>query len=359
MKIGILTGGGDCPGLNAVIRGVVKTACVKYKWEVIGIESGFEGLILDGHVRELNPWRIRGILPAGGTILWSSNKGDPFNYSVEENGSIIKKDLSDKAMEKFKNIGLDALVVVGGDGTMAIANKFFKKGMPVVGVPKTIDNDLMATDFTFGFSTAVETATYALDKLHTTAASHKRVIVVEVMGRYVGWIALCSGIAGGADCILVPEIPFDIDKVCKHVMRRAKEGSAFSIIVVSEGAKQLGGHVTVKGVDKKSGVELLGGIGDRVGRMVAEKTGLDVRVTVLGHIQRGGGPISFDRILSTRFGVEAVELIKHGRYGHMVCLKAQEISAVTLDDAISKQKSVDPNGSLVRTAEAIGVCMGR
>lgn len=359
MKIGILTGGGDCPGLNAVIRGVVKTACKKYDWDCLGIESGFEGLILEGHTRELNPYKIRGILPTGGTILWSSNKGDPFNYPQEENGKIVKKDLSSRAMEKFKNLGLDVLIVVGGDGTMTIANKFYKMGMPVIGVPKTIDNDLMSTDLTFGFSTAVETATYALDKLHTTAASHKRVIVVELMGRYVGWIALHSGIAGGADCILIPEIPFDIDKVCGHIKNRVKQGSSFSIVVVSEGAKPIGGGITALGLDKSSGVERLGGIGEKVAKWIEAKVDIDVRTTVLGHIQRGGGPNSFDRILSTRFGYEAVELIKQGRFGRMVCLKGQEIDSITLDDAIAKQKAIDRDGSLVKTAEAVGICMGR
>ncbi|MBI5048245.1 MAG: ATP-dependent 6-phosphofructokinase [Deltaproteobacteria bacterium] len=359
MKIGILTGGGDCPGLNAVIRGVVKTASIKYKWEVIGIESGFEGLILEGHTRDLTPWRVRGILPIGGTILWSSNRGDPFNYPVEENGSIVKKDLSARAMEKFKKLGLDALIVVGGDGTMTIANKFYKMGMSVVGVPKTIDNDLMATDLTFGFSTAVQTATEALDKLHTTAASHKRVIVVELMGRYAGWIALYSGIAGGADCILIPEIHFDIEKVCKHINDRVKHGACFSIIVVSEGAKPIGGDVTLLRADKNDGVERLGGIGEKVGKWIEEMVDIDVRVTVLGHIQRGGSPNSFDRILSTRFGSEAVELIKHEKFGRMVCLKGQEIESVALDDAIARQKVVAPNSSLVKVAEAIGICMGR
>jgi len=359
-RIGVLTGGGDCPGLNAVLRAVVKTAIINHGWEVIGIEEGFEGLLTRGKTRPLELKDVRGLLPRGGTILGSTNRGNPFEHKKTRGKKTVVVDISDKAMETYKKLGLDALVVIGGDGSLKIAKRFFDKGMNVVGVPKTIDNDLMATDSTFGFRTAVFTATDAIDKLHTTAESHHRAMVLEVMGRYVGWIALESGMAGGADIILIPEIPYDIDKVCDKIRRRSQGGSKFSIIVVAEGAKPLGGDVTVK-EDKKvpHAIERLGGIGNVIGAQIMEITGVETRVTVLGHLQRGGTPTPFDRILSTRFGVAAIGLIEQERFGRMVCYRDFRIGSVRIEEAVGAFKAVDPDGQLVRTAEAIGIEFGR
>jgi len=359
-RIGVLTGGGDCPGLNAVLRAIVKSAVLNYDWEVIGIEDGFDGLLDTGKTRPLGMAEVRGLLPRGGTILGSTNRGNPFEYKVTKGKKTIITDISSQAMKKYKELGLDALVVIGGDGSLKIANRFFMKGINVVGVPKTIDNDLMATDATFGFRTAVMTATEAIDKLHTTAESHHRAMVLEVMGRYVGWIAIESGLAGGADIILIPEIPYDINEVCRKITQRNKMGSKFSIIVVSEGAKPLGGDVTVLEDKKEPGrLERLGGVGNVIGAQITELTGMETRVTVLGHLQRGGTPSPFDRILSTRFGVAAVELIAQERFGRMVCYRDYRIDSVRIEEAVGAFKSVDPHGQLVTTAEAIGIEFGR
>ena len=359
-RIGVLTGGGDCPGLNAVIRGVVKSASTKYNCEVIGIEDGFDGLVLPDKTRDLTPLNVRGILPIGGTILGTSNRANPFQYKVTIDGKPEVRDVSGDVIKKIQSLGLDSLVVIGGDGSLKIAYELFKKGCPVVGVPKTIDNDIMATDVTFGFNTAVQTASEALDRLHTTAESHHRVMVVEVMGRYVGWIALETGIGGGADVILIPEIPFDIAKVCQKIIDRKKSGSKASIAVVSEGAKPIGGAVSILCAPEAGGsAERLGGIGNKVGADISRCTEMEVRVTVLGHLQRGGTPCAFDRILSTRFGVAVVDLIADKRFGEMVCLKGQEIESVPLSEAIKGQKKVPTEEGLVKTAESIGVCFGR
>ena len=359
-RIGVLTGGGDCPGLNAVIRAIVKSAVLNYGWEVIGIEDGFDGLLEPGKTRRLELQDVRGLLIRGGTILGSTNRGNPFEYKQDKDGKTVVVDTSEKAMQACKKLGLDALVVIGGDGSLKIAQRFFDKGMNVVGVPKTIDNDLMATDATFGFWTAVATATDALDKLHTTAESHHRAMVLEVMGRYVGWIALECGIAGSADVILIPEIPYDINKVCQKITDRNKAGSKFSVIVTSEGAKPLGGGVTVLEDKKEPGrLERLGGVGNKIGAQITELTGVETRVTVLGHLQRGGTPSAFDRILSTRFGVAAVELIAQERFGRMVCYRDYRIESVKIEEAVGAFKAVDPDGQLVRTAEAIGISFGR
>ena len=359
-KIGVLTGGGDCPGLNAVIRAVVKTASVKYNCEVVGIEDGFDGLVLPNKTRILTPWGIRGILPIGGTILGTSNRANPFQYKVESNGKSEVRDVSKEVIKKMQSLDLDALIVIGGDGTLKIAYELFRMGCPVVGVPKTIDNDIMATDVTFGFSTAVETATEALDKLHTTAESHHRVMVVEVMGRYVGWIALETGIGGGADAVLIPEIPYDIEKVCKKIIERKNSGSKSSIVVVSEGAKPIGGDVSILYPSEKGGsAERLGGIGNKVGSCICEGADMEVRVTVLGHLQRGGSPNAFDRILSTQFGVAVVDLIANNRFGEMVCLRGQKIESVSLSEAVKDQKKVPTEEGLVKTAESIGISFGR
>lgn len=358
-KVGVLTGGGDCPGLNAVIRGVVKSADGRYGWEVVGIQDSFEGLILPGKTIPLTPYSIRGILPRGGTILHSSNRSNPFEYPTTEDGETVVQDVSKTVLERFRELELDALVTIGGDGTHRIASRLGDLGLPVVGVPKTIDNDIRATDVTFGFNSAVTTAMEALDKLHTTAASHHRVIVVEVMGRYTGWIALESGIAGGADVILIPEIPFQIDAVCDKIRRRAQRGSDFSILVVAEGAKPEGGEVSIqKRGGKGKGMDRLGGIGEKVGDQIAEKTGMDTRVTVLGHIQRGGSPTAFDRILATRFGCKAMSLVQKGEFGRMVCLRGTEVTSVAIQEAITDYKWVPRDSGLILTAQAIGICMG-
>ncbi|MDH4229167.1 MAG: 6-phosphofructokinase [Nitrospirota bacterium] len=359
-KVGVLTGGGDCPGLNAVIRGVVKSAEAKHGWQVIGIEDSFQGLILPGKTREMNAFRIRGILPQGGTILHSSNRANPFEYPTEENGKQVVRDVSDQVFVHFKELGLEGLVAIGGDGTNRIAARLFDKGLPVVGVPKTIDNDLRATDVTFGFNSAVTTAMEALDKLHTTADSHHRVIVMEVMGRYAGWIALESGIAGGADAILIPEIPFDIKAVCDKVRHRVEKGAGFSLVVVAEGARPKGGEASVVTEGGKGkGLPRLGGIGNKVGDQIADDTGMDVRVTVLGHIQRGGSPTAYDRILATRFGAKAMAMVAKGEFGRMVCLKGQTITSVPIHEAITDYKYVPLDSGLILTAEAIGICLGR
>lgn len=359
-RIGVLTGGGDCPGLNAVLRAVVKTAVLNYGWEVFGFEDGFEGLLTDGKARPLELKDVRGLLPRGGTILGSTNRGNPFEFKTTKRGKTVVVDISAKARLNYKKLDLDALIVIGGDGSLKIAKRFFNMGMNIIGVPKTIDNDLMATDSTFGFRTAVRTATDAIDKLHTTAESHHRAMVLEVMGRYVGWIALESGLAGGADIILIPEIPYDIKEVCDKILRRNQGGSKFSIIVVAEGAKPLGGTVTVKEQAKdKSRLDRLGGIGQVIGNQITELTGVETRVTVLGHLQRGGTPSAFDRILSTRFGVAAVRLIEQERFGRMVCFRDYRIDSVKIGDAVGAFKAVDPHGQLVGTAEAIGIEFGR
>jgi phosphofructokinase-like protein len=357
-KIGVLTGGGDCPGLNQVIRAVVKTAITKYNYEVIGFRDGYRGLVENDYLPlDLNA--VSGIISRGGTILGSSNRDNPFHYKVKVNGEIQYRDLSDQAIENVKALGIEALVIIGGDGTLSSGRDFAKKGLQVVGVPKTIDNDLDVTDTTFGFMTAVNTATDALDKLHTTAESHHRIMLLEVMGRYAGWIALYSGIAGGADVILIPEIPYQIDKVAQKIISRKKAGKHFSIVVVAEGAKPEGGSMHVQKVIADSPDPIrLGGIGQQVAEQLEAATGMESRVTVLGHLQRGGQPSAFDRILSTRYGVAAVDLIAKGEYGMMVSLQGAEIKAVPIEQAVGKIKTVDPYGELVQVARNVGVEFG-
>lgn len=359
-RIGVLTGGGDCPGLNAVIRAVVRTAIGNYGIEVTGIEDGYEGLILPGKTRVLTYKDIQGILPRGGTILGTTNRANPFAWKVEKCGEVIFQDLSAKVISHIEHLGLDALVVIGGDGSLKIAQRLHQLGVRLVGIPKTIDNDISATDVTFGFHTAVTTATDALDKLHTTAESHHRVMVVEVMGRYVGWIALESGMAGGADVILIPEIPFGFEGVCNKIRQRKERGSRFSIVVVAEGAHPAGEEIVIK--ERSVGAkytERLGGIGERVGDEIAKRTGMEVRVTVLGHIQRGGSPTWFDRNLGTRFGVAATKALMEGESGKMVCLRTPRIQLATLEEGIGIMKSVDPQGPMVQSAEALGIILGR
>ena len=359
-RIAVLTGGGDCPGLNAVIRGVVKGAVLKRGWEVIGIEDGFDGLLDETKIHSLSLDDVRGILPRGGTILGTTNRGTPFYHPVEKNGTTVMVDVSDEVVKRIKKHGIEALVVIGGEGSLTIALELMRKGVPVVGVPKTIDNDLMETDVTFGYNTALETATYALDKLHSTAESHHRVMVMEVMGRYAGWIALESGIAGGADVILIPEIPFTVEKICKAIDARRRRGSRFSIIVVAEGAYPRGGTRVVKaGVSTTQTVERLGGVGEFVAKRIGHCLDMDTRVTVLGHLQRGGSPSTFDRCLASRFGIKALELIERGAFGQMACLRGTEIRSVPIEKAIRRLKLVNPRGQMVLAAEELGIMLGR
>lgn len=357
-KIGVLTGGGDCPGLNAVLRAVVKTAVGKYGFEVIGFRDGYRGLVLNDYIK-LKRSNVSGILVRGGTILGSSNRDNPFNFKVEKDGQAACTDMSDQVIKNIKEHEIDCMIIIGGDGTMAISRDFANKGIKNIGVPKTIDNDLCATDSTFGFMTAVNTATDAIDKLHTTAESHHRIMILEVMGRYAGWIALHSGVAGGADVILIPEIPFNIKKVAQKINNRKNDGKSFSIIVVAEGAKPLGGEMVVGKVVKDSPDPIrLGGIGNYVAEQLESLTCLETRVTVLGHVQRGGPPSPFDRILSTRYGVAAVELAHQGKYGMMVSLQGNQITAVPIEEAIGKLKNVSPESELVMAAKSIGVEFG-
>lgn len=354
--IGILTGGGDCPGLNAVIRGVVKSAVLRHGWQVIGIEDGFDGLLDLNRCRPLTLERVRGILPRGGTILGTTNRGNPFSYPVKQGDTVIQVDYSDKVVENIRTLGIDALVVVGGEGSLKIGLELYRKGVPVIGIPKTIDNDLRETDMTFGYNTALETATDALDKLHTTAESHHRVMILEVMGRYAGWIALESGIAGGADVILIPEIPFEIDRICAAVKERASRGSRFSIIVAAEGAAPKGGdRVVAHEATATYTIERLGGVGQYVAGQIEQCLDMDVRVTVLGHLQRGGSPTTFDRALGTRFGTTAVRMIDAGKFGEMACLKGRQITSVPIADAVRDLKLVDPDGEIVQTARDLGI----
>jgi phosphofructokinase-like protein len=347
--IGICTGGGDAPGLNAVIRAAVKCAILKYHWQVIGIPDGFDGLIWPEKSRPLTLHDVSGILPRGGTILGTTNRGNPFHYCTIENGVEVVRDISDQVIANSRQLGIDAVISIGGDGSQKIALDLFKKGMNIVGVPKTIDNDLSATEVTFGFDTALVTATDAVDKIHTTAESHHRIMVVEVMGRDAGWIALQAGIAGGAHVILIPEIPFTIQRICDHVALRESFGKRFTIIVVAEGVK-----VPVEWQEHRR----TGSVGNRIGDAVSRGAKKDVRVSVLGHIQRGGSPTPFDRILATRFGVAAVDLIAEGGFGKMVCLHNTQIEAVDIAHAVGQLKTVNPHGQIVNTARSIGISFG-
>ncbi|GIW48755.1 MAG: ATP-dependent 6-phosphofructokinase [Caloramator sp.] len=339
-KIAILTGGGDCPGLNAVIRAVTRTAILKYGYEVIGYKYGYRGLYKNDFI-PLTLETVSGILHKGGTILYSSNKDNLFDYAVEENGKIVKKDVSDVAVENLKKENVDVLVVIGGDGTLTSARDFARKGVKVIGIPKTIDNDLYSTDLTFGFYSAIDVATDALDRLHTTAESHHRIMILEVMGRNAGWIALYSGIAGSADVILIPEIPYSIEKVVEKVEQRKAQGKPFSIVVIAEGAKPKDGSVVIsKIVEDSPDPVRLGGIGNKLASDLEKLIkSNEIRCTVLGHIQRGGNTSTFDRILSTRYGVAAVELIHQEKFGNMVCLKGDTITYDSLENVIGKTKT--------------------
>ena len=354
-RIGVLTGGGDAPGLNAVIRAVVKAAS-NCNCEVIGLEDSFDGLIEPNRWRKLGPRDVTGILRVGGTILGTTNRGNPFLYPIETSGGT--KDYSTRCVEMYHELKLDALVVIGGDGTLAIAHRFAEAGLPLVGVPKTIDNDIVGTTNTFGFDTAVSFATDAIDRLHVTAEAHHRVIVVEVMGRYAGWIALYSGVAGGADVILIPEIPYDLEKVAQRIRERDQMGARFSIVVAAEGAKPVGGKATLLKEAEGAFVERLGGVAAVVAAQLEKLTGKETRSVVLGHLQRGGAPTSFDRMLATRFGARAVELLLEGTFDHMVAFHPPDIVGVPLADIVGKTRTIPPDFDVLRTAKAMGVSLG-
>ena len=358
-KIAVLTAGGDCPGINAVIRAVVKTAVSDHGMKVVGIEDGFQGLI-EGRWHDLTFNHVSGILTLGGTILGTSNKADPFRFPTGGKGGTTEfSDVSDEAVRNFERTGADTLVAIGGDGTLHICEGMCDKGVPVIGIPKTIDNDVACTDYTFGFDSGASTATEAVDKIHTTAQSHHRVMVVEVMGRYVGWLALYSGVGGGGDIILIPEIPFDLDVICRRVLERSKKGRRFSIVVVAEGAKPVGGDTVVKKVVAESTDPVrLGGIADFIAGQIEGRTGLETRVTVLGHLQRGGTPTVFDRVLATRFGSKAAELAEQGAQGVMVALRCQDIVTVPISDAIATLKTVPGDHHLVKCALSVGTSFG-
>ena len=357
-RIGVLTGGGDAPGLNAVIRAVVKTAIDVYGCEVLGYRNGYDGFLEPDGVITLTHDTVRGILPRGGTILGTANRGNPFARKVLVDGQEKIIDASDEIVRAIKDQKLDALIVIGGDGTLRIGLELFQKGVPVVGVPKTIDNDIGGTDVTFGFDTALATATDAIDKLHTTAESHQRVMVLELMGRDAGFITLHSGVAGGADIILIPEIPFKYESVARKILQRKERGRPFSIVAVSEGAKPLDGEQVFSRAGDAMYVPRLGGIAQKVGEYIEQQTSIETRVTVLGHLQRGGAPSPFDRILATRFGVKAVEMAMNGEFGKMACLRTPDIRAVPLEEAVAEQRKVPPDGELVRYARSVGTSFG-
>jgi len=358
-RIGILTGGGDCPGLNGVIRAVTLHAKNSYGYDVVGIRNGFEGLYEEEYV-DLHTQGVANLLPRGGTILGSSNRANPFAYPIKlPDGRVEIMDVSHRCLANLHKLDLHGLIVVGGDGSMSFAKKFIDKGMPrIVGVPKTIDNDLEATDYTVGFQTAVEIVVEAMERLHTTAESHERILVVEVMGRYAGWIALTAGLAGGAHVVLIPEIEYDIHQVCEAFHRRHGRGVTYSLVVVAEGAKPRGGQHVVAVAGDASKQEKLGGAGQRLVEQIEAATDYEVRSTVLGHIQRGGAPCAFDRELATRFGVMAVDLVHHGRFGHVAAIDSGKLVEKPIDKAIKKLKLVDPDGELVRTARGVGIELG-
>ena len=358
IKIGVMTGGGDCPGLNAVIRAVVKTAIRKYNYEVIGFRDGYRGLVKNEYVN-LTESSVSGILDRGGTILGSSNRDNPFKFLIESGGKVEARDMSERVIENISIHEIYAMVFIGGDGTLTSARDFYNKGVRAIGVPKTIDNDLSYTEQTFGFSTAVDTATDAIDKLHSTAESHHRVMILEVMGRNAGWIALHAGIAGGADVVLLPEIPYSLDSVVRCLKQRKDKGKNFSIVVVAEGAMSKGGEVVVQKIVENSPDPIrLGGIGNKVAADIEAVTGIETRVTVLGHLQRGGRTNASDRVLSTRYGVAAVDLINQEKFGQMVCLQGSKIGSVSIADAVGTVKTVNPEGELVTIAKSIGMSFG-
>ncbi len=350
-RIGILTGGGDAPGLNAVIRAVVKYGVGQKQWEVVGIEDAFNGLLERPYrIQNLDPVACKGLLPRGGTILGTTNRGDPFSWTLDGKEPV---DRSSEVAEAVEDLGLEGLIIVGGDGTQKIGLQLMaRRGVPVVGVPKTIDNDLSATDYTFGFMSAVEVATDALDRLHTTAEAHDRVMLLEVMGRDAGWIALYAGLAGGADCIVIPEIPYDVERICNKIEARRNVGRHFTLVVVAEGAvpdASAGDDAHRQNKERAA---------DALARAISKRLPVETRVTILGHLQRGGSPVPFDRILGTRMGIAAVELIEANRWGEMVCLQNGEITGAPIAEAVATYRLVEPKSSLIATARATGIEFG-
>lgn len=357
-RIAVMTGGGDCPGLNAVIRAVTKTALYEFGMEVYGIEDGFLGLIQD-RIRPLLEHDVSNILTLGGTILGSSNNCDPCNYRDESLDNPPKRDMTEQCLKHLRSRGIEAMVLIGGDGTMSGAANFVKQGLNCIGVPKTIDNDLVGTDVTFGFATARYVATEALDRIHTTAASHHRAMVVEVMGRNAGWIALHAGVASGSDIILIPEIPFDIDKICQKVVDRSKHGKRFSILCVSEGAHPLEGEQVVEFYDPNNPDPVrLGGVGKVVADQIQERTGIETRTTVLGHVQRGGTPVPEDRVLATEFGNAAIRALVDGKENRLIVMQGRTVADIDILQAASKQRTVPIDHPLIEAARHIGTCFG-
>ena len=358
MRIALSTGGGDAPGLNAVIRTAVLSA-INRGWEVLGIKRGYAGLMGEDEVVPLTKDSVRGIAHLGGTILRTTNRGNPFSYPRRQSdGSILSVDRSDELMENARTLGIDAVISIGGDGSLAIAKQLCDKGMRIVSVPKTIDNDVSGTVTTFGFDTAVNTALEAIDKLHTTAESHDRVMIMEVMGRDAGFIALHSGVAGTADVILIPEIPYDIGRVCEKIMARDRAGRQFSIVVVAEGAFPHGGHSHTMGESMPGEARRIGGVAESLARDIQAMTGKETRSLVLGHLQRGGMPTGYDRLLATRFGGAAVKAVEEGKWGHMVALQTPHIVTIPIEEALRETKRVDPLHDVVMTARATGISFG-
>lgn len=358
MRIALSTGGGDAPGLNAVIRAAVLTAHQR-GWDVLGIKRGFAGLLGEDEVVPLTPDTVRGIAHLGGTILRTTNRGSPFNYPIRQpDGSYVYVDRSDELLENARSLGIDAIISIGGDGSLRIAQQLVARGMNVVSVPKTIDNDVPCTVNTFGFDTAVSTVVEALDKLHTTAESHDRILVVEVMGRDAGFIALHAGVAGTADVILIPEIPFSVEKVCQKIREREAQGRRFGIVVVAEGAAPVGGESSVLGESLPGQAKRVGGMAEPLARQIQAGTGKETRSLVLGHLQRGGQPTGYDRLLSTRFGGAAVRAIEEQKWGHMVALQSPHIVFVPIHEVLASEKRVDVHGDVVSTARELGISFG-
>ena len=357
-RIAILTGGGDCPGINAVIRALTKKAITDYGMEVLGFEDGYEGLV-NNRYRKLGYDDVSGILTAGGTVLGTSKVANPYHYAVKKGDKIDYVDRSREALNNIRNLGIDCLLCIGGDGSLGIAHRLFQDGIPVVGIPKTIDNDIRGTDITFGFDTAVQIATDGIDRLHTTAQSHHRIMIIEVMGHNAGWIALHSGIAGGGDVILIPEIPYRIESVADVVIRRNKKGRRFSIIVVAEGAKPEGGDIVISRIVKESQDPVrLGGIGFVLGEQIENETGLETRTVVMGHLLRGGTPTAFDRVLATQLGSEAVEMVRNGKFGFMVGIVSGSLAHVPLETVSKGPRTVPLDHPLVHAARSIGTSFG-
>ncbi len=357
-RIAVLTSGGDCPGLNAVIRAVTKKAIFEHGMEVIGVEDGYEGLIYN-KFHKLEGLQVSGILTLGGTILGTSNTANPYRQAVKRGKEIEFQDVSKTAIANLKKMKIDCLICIGGDGTLSTANKLSRDGVPVVGIPKTIDNDIRHTEMTFGFSTAVEIVTEGIDRLHTTAQSHHRVMIMEVMGRRAGWIALYSGVAGGGDIILIPEIPYSMNWAVQKVKERNQSGKRFSIVVVAEGAIPKGGQMVVRKIVKESTDPVrLGGISFVLAAQIEKLTGIDARAVVMGHLQRGGSPNSFDRVLTTQLGTRAVDLIVKKEFGFMIGVKGNDFVNVPLDKVDQGPRLVPLNHPLIRSAKSIGTSFG-